>query len=540
MPVRDLRAISADERLEADFCIVGSGPAGATIALELARTRAKVLLVESGGLTRDAGTDALNEIENVGRPRVMDQWLVRNRMLGGTSNTWAGRCAAFDDIDYEPRDWVPHSGWPFKANELTPYLSRSASRLGLVANFGYVSRRFGNPARQREARPGIDEKLLSSCLWQFSRDPSNRNASVNFAESLSSSRADNLDVILNATVTHVNTNQAGTAVESIDVRGLDGEARKISSRCIVLSAGGIENARLLLASNSLHSCGIGNQRDLVGRFLMDHLKGTIGSFDPRKVQALRPWFGQYFIKGPIGNHRTLRGLRLSPEHQRAENLLNGAVFTEEYEFIAPDDPWIAMKRLLRGRPPALRDAVNVGSNLRLVGQGLLQYLVERSSLPRKLEKLELRCIVEQRPDPASRVTLSSRTDRFGVPLSRIDWKVNEQEQLTIKAMATLLKTEFNRLQIEPPLLERWITENQDLPEFFQDIAHPTGTTRMSADAASGVVDAHCQVHGVHGLFIAGSSVFPTSGHANPTQMIVALAIRLADTLKTRIVNSQAA
>jgi choline dehydrogenase-like flavoprotein len=86
MPIRDLRAIASDEPLEADFCIVGSGPAGATIALELASTDARVLLVESGGLKRDVGTDALNEIENVGWPRVMDQWLVRNRMLGGTSN----------------------------------------------------------------------------------------------------------------------------------------------------------------------------------------------------------------------------------------------------------------------------------------------------------------------------------------------------------------------------------------------------------------------------------------------------------------------
>ena len=539
MPIRDLRAIASDEPLEADFCIVGSGPAGATIALELASTDARVLLVESGGLKRDVGTDALNEIENVGWPRVMDQWLVRNRMLGGTSNTWAGRCAAFDEIDYERRDWVPHSGWPFKADELTPYLSRSASRLGLVPNIGQSSPGFWNPAKQRGSKAGIDEKLLSSCFWQFSRDASNRNFSVNFAESLRSSGANNLDVILNATVTHVNTNQAGTAVESIDVRGPNGEARKISSRYIVLGASGIENARLLLASNSLHSCGLGNQRDLVGRFLMDHLKGTIGGFDPRKAQALRSWFGQYFIKGPIGNHRTLRGFRLSPEYQRAANLLNGAVFTEEYEFIAPDDPWIAMKRLLRGRPPTLHDAVNVGANLHLVGQGLFRYLVEKSSLPRKLERLELRCIVEQQPDPESRVTLSARVDRFGVPLSRIDWKVNEPEQRTIKAIANVLKAEFERLRIEPPLLEGWITEDQGLPAYFQDIAHPTGTTRMSADPASGVVDGHCQVHGVHGLFIAGSSVFPTSGHANPTQMIVALAIRLADTLKSRIVNRNA-
>ncbi len=381
MPVRDLRAISRDEHLDADFCIVGSGPAGATVALELAHTKARVLLVESGGLKREAGTDALNEIESVGWPRVMDQWLVRNRMLGGTSNTWAGRSAAFDEIDYEPRDWVPHSGWPFKADELTPYLGRSAARLGLVAEIGQTERGFWNPARRRASRPLIDEKLLRPCYWQFSRDASNPNASVNFGESLRSSGANNLDVILNATVTHINTNQAGTAVESIDVRDLDGEARRISSNCIILGAGGIENARLLLASNSLHSCGVGNQRDLVGRFLMDHLKGTIGSFDPRKTQALRSWFGQYFIRGPIGNHRTLRGLRLSPEYQRAESLLNGAVFTEEYEFLAPDDPWIAMKRLLRGRPPALRDAVNVGSNLHLIGQGLFQYLVERARCP---------------------------------------------------------------------------------------------------------------------------------------------------------------
>ena len=56
---------------------------------------------------------------------------------------------------------------------------------------------------------------------------------------------------------------------------------------------------------------------------------------------------------------------------------------------------------------------------------------------------------------------------------------------------------------------------------------------MSNDPSKGVVDAQCQVHGVDGLFVVGSSVFPTAGHANPTQMIVALAIRTADILKAR-------
>jgi choline dehydrogenase-like flavoprotein len=89
MPIQDLRAIPADATLEADVCVVGSGPAGATVALELAYGNSKVIVVESGGLQRDTEVDQLNEIENTGWPRIMDQWLVRNRMLGGTSNTWA-------------------------------------------------------------------------------------------------------------------------------------------------------------------------------------------------------------------------------------------------------------------------------------------------------------------------------------------------------------------------------------------------------------------------------------------------------------------
>jgi choline dehydrogenase-like flavoprotein len=66
------------------------------------------------------------------------------------------------------------------------------------------------------------------------------------------------------------------------------------------------------------------------------------------------------------------------------------------------------------------------------------------------------------------------------------------------------------------------------------MAHTLGATRMSDDPRSGVVDKNCQVHGVHGLYIAGGSTFPTSGHANPTLMILSLAIRLADTIKLQL------
>ena len=141
--------------------------------------------------------------------------------------------------------------------------------------------------------------------------------------------------------------------------------------------------------------------------------------------------------------------------------------------------------------------------------------------------------MEQRPDPASRVTLGGRLDRFGVPLLRVDWRVNEQEQRTARRTAELAAAALQKAGIARPVLDDWVRDGECFPGSFKDVAHPTGTTRMSAHPSSGVVDADCQVHGVQGLHVAGSSVFPTVGHANPTQMIVALAVRLADKLKQR-------
>ena len=101
----------------------------------------------------------------------------------------------------------------------------------------------------------------------------------------------------------------------------------------------------------------------------------------------------------------------------------------------------------------------------------------------------------------------------------------------MRRITELMLEQLSRMGLEPPVLEEWVRDGAMFPDTMRDMAHPIGTTRMTDDPACGVVDAQCQVHGVHGLFVAGSSVFPTAGHANPTQMIVALAVRVADTLK---------
>ena len=142
---------------------------------------------------------------------------------------------------------------------------------------------------------------------------------------------------------------------------------------------------------------------------------------------------------------------------------------------------------------------------------------------------------EQVPNPSSRITLSDRRDRLGMRIPRIDWRVSEEEARAMRRITELMVEQLSRMGFEPPVFEDWVRDGAMLPQTFQDFAHPTGTTRMANDPARGVVDGQCQVHGVNGLFIGGSSVFPTAGHANPTQMIVALALRLADTLKSRAI-----
>lgn len=265
MPIVDIRQVPVSEKIDVEVCIVGSGPAGATIARELEGSGLRVALVESGGLERQADADALNDIESIGWPRVADQWLVRNRMLGGSSNTWTGRCAPFDDIDFETRDWVPYSGWPIKRSDLIPFLERSAPHLGLGAGAGFSDSSFWKVARRRERTPAFDENLIVPFFWQFAKDSENRFDYMRFQKRLVAMRGAGTRVFLNATVTQINLNAAGNAADSVEVRSQDGASRRISARFIVLCAGGVENTRLLLASNRVFSKGLGNQNDQIGR-----------------------------------------------------------------------------------------------------------------------------------------------------------------------------------------------------------------------------------------------------------------------------------
>ncbi len=521
MRFAELTELAPDTTLDADVCIVGSGPAGLTVARELAGSGLRVVLLESGLTEPDADADALNAIENIGDPRVLDQTEVRNRILGGTSHTWSGRAAVFDETDFAARSWVDGSGWPLPRDEVMRFMPRTMDHLGnripdnLDAAF---------VARATVREPALDPRDVVPYAWTTVRDDADQNTSMRFGPRAVKESMPGVTGFVGATVTRIATDDDVRRVTGVEVTGRDGRIRAVRSGSVVLAGGAIENARMLLASNRRAAAGIGNDHDQVGRHLMDHLRGPVGLFARRDHVRAQRLFGSVEMRG--GGAIT-PGYALSPERQRAEELLNCAVWV--FPRAASDDPWAALRAVRRAPGDAARSIAK--HPLLLVG-GAVPMLVQHRLPPRLLDALELHVIVEQLPDPSNRVTLAERTDAYGVPLSRIDWHVAPQERRTVRRTAELVVAGLRAAAAPAPALLPWV-EDDALPFGLPDVAHPAGSTRMSAQPADGVVDTDCMVHGVDGLFVAGSSVFPTSGHANPTQMIVALAVRLADHLKAR-------
>ncbi len=520
-----LRDLPAD--LSADVCIIGSGPAGATLARELAGHRLDILLLESGGLEYDPAAETLNEIESVGAPRILDQTIIRNRGLGGTARIWTGRCTPLDDIDHETRPWVCHSGWPIGPETLKPFLARARPYLGLAAPvredaddlWAYT----GLPAPP--TRP--DPALFLPCFWQFSRGRHPAEP-VRIRDALLADSGHKLRIVTDATVTRLIPNREARAIAGVEAATPESRRHRIRARLVVLAAGGIENARLLLASRDVCAAGLGNARGLVGRFLMDHVRGGIAVFRPRDAGRLAPHFATRLVRGPEGTHLFSQGWRLSPALQAREGLLNGAFWLSE--LVSPQDPWSALKRLASGLSTGLADAARIAAHPVLLARGLWSSLGGSGAVPRRLAGLELNAMIEQVPDPESRVTLAERCDRHGVPLPRLDWRIDPAEPRTLRIAAERIRPVLSALGLPVPALADWVRAGDALPPDFADVSHHIGTTRMAADPARGVVDLDGQVHGVEGLYVAGSSVFPTGGHANPTLTIVALAIRLADHL----------
>jgi choline dehydrogenase-like flavoprotein len=318
---------------------------------------------------------------------------------------------------------------------------------------------------------------------------------------------------------------------------LDGRRIELRARAYVLACGGLENPRLLLAANRQLADGLGNAHGNVGRYFMEHphvVAARAIVADPARIRfydfdhRLAPRHGQCVV-GCIN---------LSPETQRAERLLNyDANLTFDNigasGFAALRRIWNALERRQAPRD-LLGDLEAALIDIDDTFAGLLARLGVRSYQP-AAGGYRLWSFCEQAPNPDSRVTLDSERDALGVPRIRLDWRLGEQDKDSLRRAIELLASEFGRTGTGRIQLPDWLQDTSSRwPDELAGGFHHMGTTRMADDPRQGVVDRQCRVHGVANLYVAGSSVFPTAGSANPTLTIVALALRLAEDLKTAL------
>lgn len=507
----DARTLANGSLLEGDLCIVGAGAAGITIAREWIGSHRKVLLLEGGGLQYEPAMQDLYRGEIVGLPYFPLE-AARLHFFGGTTGHWAGWCATFDAIDFEKRDWVPHSGWPIRREHLDPFYVRAQPLLQL-GPYEYTAA----PWQRRDPALvplALDPRVVWTKMWQFS--PPTRFGTT-YRDAIFGAR--NIELYTHANVCEIEPNDAVTAVQGLRVRCLDGKELQVRARHYVLACCSIQNARLLLAS------GLGNAHDLVGRFFMEHIEMPGGHL----VLAASPTAGMKMYEWTYGVTKARGELALEAAVQRERRMLNGTVS------LAPGDPDEVAKSTFQAMPPDVVATMRE-SDERARPDSPAAAAVATPPVGRGERFFHVITRQEQSPNPRSRVSLSAERDALGMPRVKLDWRLTDLEKHTFRAFYEVLGREFGRSGLGRVQVLDWITSaDPGWPSTLSGGWHHMGTTRMHESPRWGVVDPNCQVHGLANLSIAGASVFPTGGGVNPTLTLVALSLRLSDTLKRKLV-----
>lgn len=563
--IRDLAEHDAIDLPEYDLCVVGTGPAGAVVASALAGSGLRIAVLESGRARPTAKGDALRALECVGFH--VKEWS-RERVLGGASTTWAGLSSPLDPIDFEPRGSAG-SGWPIARDALLPFYEEAARahRFPALADFGAEG--FLKLRAKGELQPTWSKLVEKVFLARSEPQDFGRECAAAW-------NAPNVDLLLDATVVELVTHATEAAVGGVppaDARRNDGARERapggaqprvraarvrtsrgelsVRARAFVLATGGVENARLLLVSRDACAEGLGNEHGRVGRGFMNHPKNYFGVIELARPVTSAPYFFGSLHAGFAG----YAGLRLKEDVQRELGLLNSYVRFEPLFPWSDDEGVESLVTLVKqsrglfarwkkgkeGEVVELRDWSETGDdselqNRRRGGLGLAanvvlhapsvaQYAWFRVGKRRpRVKRVRVRNFVEMQPSDENRVTLSAAVDAHGVPLPRVTHACTELDRRSLVELHRVLRAELEangigRLEGELARAEPWPID--------QDASHHLGATRMGRDPRASVVDADLKLHGAANVWIAGGSVFPTSGCANPTWTIAALSLRLA-------------
>lgn len=551
----DARCLPGGTHLNCDVVVVGTGPAGTSIAMQLAESGADIIVLEAGGEHYSYKTQRhfAGEIVNPDLQPQLNQY--RIRQFGGGSNVWGGRCCPYDEIDFEPRSWVPGSGWPINHSILEPYYVRAHEFLD-IGEFCYTAGECLDGDRRAPLPDMTWNKICDNKVWRYSPPTNFRKKYRKHLNNFTNAR-----VLLYATCLELRSTTGNRITQALIATGQDRRI-SVSAKLFALAAGAIESARLLLLSRDKHPAGLGNGYDQVGRYFQTHMYGSVAKIrylgNPRSVrfQYERSHDGIYV------QHM----LTVHPDVQREQHLLNFCAVLEHPDFHDPEhasailSSMFLLKGLISHRLPAelARKALYHGGTgefgSKLFGRHIWNVICDFDSmLPFSWDWLNRRLLAkrklpsvkvynkqgeyyllyssEQEPNAHSRVMLSDSTDSFGYNRVKSDWRYTDRDIDSIVENHRVIANDIEEARYPCVALDADFANLADrVKETSRLGSHHIGITRMSDDLRAGVVDSRCRVHDVSNLYIASSAVFPTSSCKSVTLLIVAIALRVADTI----------
>lgn len=528
-----------------DVCIVGAGPVGISLAVELDRLGLSVLFLESGTNFANPEIQELSKAE-FADPNVHDDMSIAvARQLGGTSNLWGARCIKYDPIDFEPRPGLVDAKWPISYQDIYPYYAQACA---------YT--RSGAPVYEA-AIPHVTPTDNTFSFNTLERWANEQKLQVTHGPKLAASK--NIDVRLKAVVIGIRFTENGTTT-AIEIARPDGSQRRwCKIRSLVIAAGGLESTRLLLAAQRDAPDRFGGPNGPLGRYYMGHVIGEISDiiFNSATFDKAFDFF--------IDEHQSYvrRRFVASFETQLHEKLLNTAmwpvvppvadarhqsgVLSSVYLGLAygplgrivtaeairqrhiPNEPvslWPHVKNLIRDIPQVASFIADFFRRRYFSNNRLPGFFVHNACF-----RYGLSYHAEQIPNPDSRVTLTQNNDRTGLPRLHIDLRFQEEDARSVVRThelfaAWLVRTGIGHIEYRIPKEDRMASVSAQMKHG----THQIGTIRMGANRREAVVDKNLRSFDSQNLYVVSSAVLPTSGQANPTLTAIALALRLAATL----------
>ena len=527
MSLIDLITIPAGEAFNADVVIVGAGVAGLVLADALRGSGMSVDVLEAGGASLEPESQALYEAEMVGAKH-LGTTEGRFRVYGGSSIRWGGQLLPLRRTDYNLRPHIVYSGWPIGFSDLEPYIQSCEELLG-VNHAPYDSELL---QKLPKPRPNLTEPDLQ---LRFSKWAPFRYRNLTRTLGRRCLAEPNFRIFIHACVSAIELHVDGHHVEYVRAVTPNGSCYSFRGKQVVISAGSIETSRLLLASRSIHNCGICNKTDQLGRWFHDHISvkaATLMPVDRRNfLRRFAPWF--------IGETRHTLKIETSDAWQEKHSCLN---VMGHLVFQSPENSafaWI--------RQQLLAQQSNLGSKEKLAAPRVEQLPEETLDILHLLWKRVVRqrrwcpsnaeiklCIdTEQQPNPDSRIRLSENLDALGMPKAVVQWQWGEPERNAFHAYKNLFNRQWSRWDLGEIDWNESFEAGSGWEKSASDIYHLMGGTRMSVGPHDGIVDTELRVHGIDNLSLASLSVFPTGGSSNPTFTLMMLTLRLAERLLSR-------